>query len=457
MSHKKSLTYYMILLMLFIVPIFYFKTYIGPLPLSVEVITIPILVLVFIWDYINGRIKLNDLPIKWFAIAFGAFLVISIISMVKAVSYGPAVMEIARYLSYVFMFFIVAKVQFTKEQYRNFALSFGAAALLVGLFGVFQYIFNFSLNKAGLYALQEAKGRVDSTLINPNYYAGYLNIVIPSLFLFSVVYFKNKTAQLLMFVFYAIYVVNVILTYTRSAWMTMAAGFILVILIMPKTFVRNFFKPHILLAFIVMLVGVYFMPDVQSRTNSALYAMEELVFKKHSGAVSNGEHADGDNNDEPEVEQSPEDATTNKALVSRVTLWKTGWVMFKDNPILGVGMGNYYVRYKDFVTKYPELDIGYDEYSVHNSYLKVAAETGIFGILAFLMIYVVYYLRLAVLYFRQDTLGKVVAAGLFVGGATFMVQNLSNNLIFIPQLNVIFWILAGLGVAFLHQNQKQVN
>ncbi|RLQ96824.1 O-antigen ligase family protein [Falsibacillus albus] len=453
MSHKNSLTYYTILIMLFVVPLMYFKTYIGPIPVSVEVISIPILVLIFLWDYINGRLQFNTLPIKWFAIAFAAFFIIAVISMVKAVSYGPAVMELARYLSYVFLFFIVAKVDFTKKQYKNFAISFLLAALIVGLFGVLQYVFNYSLNKAGLYALKEAKGRVDSTLINPNYYASYLNIVIPTLFLLAVVYFKNKTAQLLMFAFYGIYVINVILTYTRSAWMTMACGLVLIIIIMPKTFVKKFFKPHVLIAFVVLAVVVYFLPDVQSRTNSAIYAMEELVFKKHATHHNAGDGTDVENNDEQE--QTPEDATTNKAVVSRVTLWKTGWYMFKDNPVLGVGMGNYYVRYKDFTEKYPELDIGYDKYSVHNSYLKVAAETGIFGILAFLFIYIVYYLKIAALYFRQDTLGKVIAAGLFVGGATFMVQNLSNNLIFIPQLNVIFWILAAVGVGFLHKNQEQ--
>ncbi|WP_108668934.1 O-antigen ligase family protein [Peribacillus acanthi] len=459
MNNNKSLTYILILLHLFLVPLAYFKTYLGPIPVSIEIILVPLLVLAVMWEYKKGIIKLNSLSIKPFLIVFSLFFIASIISLVKAESLTPGIMEIGRYLSYVVLFLIVTKVQFTKEQYVSFAKAFGASALIVGLFGIIQYVFNFSLNKAGLYALKDAKGRVDSTLINPNYYSAFLNFVIPSLLLLAVVYFKDKKVQLMLFAFYAIYVINLILTYTRAAWVTMACAFILIIMIMPKRFLRNLTKPHILLSFIVLLVGVYFMPDVQSRTSSAIYAFEKLVFKNSAGHIASGEPGEeGEELSEEEEQEEIDDETTNKAVVSRVTLWKTGYVMYKDNPILGVGMGNYYVRYKDFVTKYKELDIGHEAYSVHNSYLKVAAETGTVGILSFLSIYVTYFLYLARLYFKQNNvLGQVIAAGVFVGSVTYMVQNLSNNLIFIPQLNIIFWLIGGLGIAFLYQNQSQKN
>ncbi|MGG3739376.1 O-antigen ligase family protein [Aeribacillus pallidus] len=454
---KNSLTYYITLIMLAVIPIVYFKTYIGPLPLSAEVVLIPLLVLSFVYDYRKGNIEFNRFNIRSFFIAFLLFLLAAIASLVKAESLSPAVMEIARYLSYVFLFLILVKVKFSKEQYLNFAKAFGIAALIVGLFGIFQYVFNFSLNKAGLYALKEAKGRVDSTLINPNYYSSFLNFVIPTLLLLAVVYFKEKKVQLMFFAFYAIYVINLILTYTRAAWVTMIGGLLLILMIMPKKFIKGFIKPHILLSFIALTIFVYFMPDVQERTHSALYAIEKLVFKNTSSVISGPVFGDDDEGDETtDEEMVEEDETTNRAVVSRVTLWKTGWVMFRDNPVLGVGMGNYYVRYKDFVTKYPELDIGHEAYSVHNSYLKVAAETGTIGLMTFMAIYVLFFLQVAKLYFAQrERLGKVLAAGLFVGAATFMVQNLSNNLMFIPQLNVIFWLVSALVIAFLHQLKEQ--
>ena len=202
------------------------------------------------------------------------------------------------------------------------------------------------------------------------------------------------------------------------------------------------------------------MPDVQSRTASAIYAVQKLIFPnaKAPETAQPDEDPEDMTPEEREAleEEKQEEAISDTAVVSRVTLWKTGLYMYKDNPVIGVGMGNYYTRYKEFVTKYPALDIGHDAYSVHNSYIKVAAETGTVGILSFLSIYITYFIYLIRLYFKQnDELGKIIAAGIFVGSVTFMVQNLSNNLIFIPQLNIIFWLVGGLAIAFLHNNQQR--
>ncbi|ATO37812.1 O-antigen ligase family protein [Geobacillus thermodenitrificans] len=459
MRVRQPFTYYAVLLALFLIPLVSYKMYIGPLPLSAEVVMIPLITLAALVDYRQRRIKLNDFPVRPILLAFIAFLLIAIVSLVKAASLAPAIMELARYLSYVVLFFIVVKVQFTREQYVRFAQSFGLSALLVGVYGIIQYIFDISLNTAGLYALKEAKGRVDSTLVNPNYYASFLNLVIPALLLFAVVYWRDKKVQLLTFAVYAIYVINLVLTYTRAAWVSMLGGLVLVILLMPKTFFKNVIRPHILISFAVLLTIVYFMPDVQSRTYSAVYAMEKIISRHlHSDSTN---HVDGNSSDEdggfldeePDDEEATQDEeTTNRAVVSRVTLWKTGWVMMKENPVIGVGIGNYLVRYKEYVTKYPELYIGHDQYSVHNSYLKVGAETGFLGLIAFVAIYVVYYGYLLRLYFASsDRLGKLITVALIAGSATFIVQNLSNNLIFIPQLNTIFWLISGLAMAFVHQ------
>jgi putative inorganic carbon (hco3(-)) transporter len=461
MRLQNNFTYYAVILSLFFVPLVAYKTYIGPLPLSIEVVTIPLLTVAAVSDYLRKRITLNDLNIWPMLAAFLLFFVIGAISLVKAVSLAPGIMELARHLSYVVLFTIVAKVKFTREQYLNFAKAFGASVAIVGIYGVVQYIFGISLNTAGLYALKEAKGRVDSTLINPNYYASFLNFVIPTLVLLAVVYFKDKRAQLLMFALYGIYVVNLILTYTRAAWVTMACGFILMVMLIPKDFIKNALRPHILLSFVALITIVYFMPDVQSRTTSALYAMEKLVIRNLPFNVASGDNSQGEDGgffeEEPDEEENEQDAaTTNRAVVSRVTLWKTGWVMLKENPVLGVGMGNYLVRYKEYVTKYPELYIGHDQYSVHNSYLKVGAETGFIGLAAFLLVYIVYYLYIIRLYFAaQNRLSKVLVIGLFAGSITFLVQNLSNNLIFIPQLNTVFWLVSGLIIAFLHENKER--
>lgn len=453
MPLRNSLTYYVILLHLFLVPLVYFKAYLGPIPISIEIILIPILVLVALYDYQKNNISLNSFnPIPFLA-AFALFLLISIISLINAVSLMSGVMEMLRYLSYVIMFVIMLKVNFSKEQYISFVKVFFVSTTIVAVYGLFQYVFNFNLNTAGLYALKEAIGRVESTMVNPNYYSAFINLVLPAFLVLTVIVLKNKGYQLLSFAVVGLLVVNMILTYTRVAWLVMFMALALIAIITWRDFFKNFFKPHLLIAFALLSLIVYNMPDFQGRMLSAIYAAENMVF--NTGRTIEeplpGELEPGEDPEEVVI-----DELTEKAMVSRTTLWKTGLYMYRDNPILGVGMGNYLDRYSDYVEKYPELYLGHERYSVHNSFLKVMAETGTIGIISFLLIYIVYYVYTVRFYFNQDLIGKLVIASLFVGSITFMMQNNSNNLIFIPQMNVIFWMLSALAFNFAFGNQKKL-
>ncbi len=79
--------------------------------------------------------------------------------------------------------------------------------------------------------------------------------------------------------------------------------------------------------------------------------------------------------------------------VDRVRIWDwwVGWEMFKDYPVVGVGLGNYklsFVPYKAVFLASPQ-GAGYDFYitraaQAHNEYVQVAAELGSLGILALL-------------------------------------------------------------------------
>ncbi len=71
--------------------------------------------------------------------------------------------------------------------------------------------------------------------------------------------------------------------------------------------------------------------------------------------------------------------------------WWVGWEMFKDSPLVGVGLGNYklnFIPYKAAFFVTPQ-SVGYDFYiaraaQAHNEYVQVAAELGSLGILAIL-------------------------------------------------------------------------
>ncbi|SIS42599.1 O-antigen ligase family protein [Salimicrobium flavidum] len=448
MLKQHSLTFYLTILTIFLVPLIPFRVEIGPIPLSTEVVLIPLLTLSFVYDYWKKNIRLNAFPIKIFLILLGAFAFISVVSLTQAQAPLPGILEIVRFVSYIFLFIIVTKTTFTYREYVTIATTFLMSVLLVVTYGIFSFVVDFNLNKAGLYALTEAWGRVGSTFTNPNYFAGLINFILPAFLFLSILYFTRTRTKLLFFGFFALLVISQIFTYTRSAWFIMALAIIMVLMTMPKRFWNGFKSIPMVIAALLLAISVVNLPDVQERTTSAFFVIESLI---PTGMLQfNSEES-------PDQEQSDAAAankeSTERAVVSRTTLWKTGWVMFKDNPVLGVGAGNYLVRYSDYTEKYPELYVGHDAYSVHNSFLKVASETGIFGLLSFLSIYLylLYFIGKEFLKNRnKNLLNQLLLAGLFIGTGTFLGQNLANNLIFIPQLNVIFWLVTGLTLSYVY-------
>ena len=89
----------------------------------------------------------------------------------------------------------------------------------------------------------------------------------------------------------------------------------------------------------------------------------------------------------------------------RVQIWQRGWNLFLSNPITGVGVTCFpmaigYLR--------EEMDVIPEWQAPHNSYLQVMVETGIFGILVFLLLFFFCYRNFKMIANRrsQDGQGK---------------------------------------------------
>lgn len=66
---------------------------------------------------------------------------------------------------------------------------------------------------------------------------------------------------------------------------------------------------------------------------------------------------------------------------TREELWRAGWAMFKANPILGVGSRSF----GEHAPSYTEISHDNRNKNAHNTYIEVAATSGLTGILSFLL------------------------------------------------------------------------
>ncbi len=72
----------------------------------------------------------------------------------------------------------------------------------------------------------------------------------------------------------------------------------------------------------------------------------------------------------------------NFAIVERMAHWQAGWRMFRAYPLFGVGAGNFNVAYPDFFVAPWASSQGH----AHNYYIHTLAESGIFGLLSYLLL-----------------------------------------------------------------------
>jgi putative inorganic carbon (HCO3(-)) transporter len=147
------------------------------------------------------------------------------------------------------------------------------------------------------------------------------------------------------------------------------------------------------------------------------------------------------------------------AANSRITLAKGALAIIQDNPVIGVGLDNY----AQVSPRFDPIDVAsWNHYTpiVHNIYLLIAAETGLIGLAAFLVFFVILLIQAWRIIDRAPN-DTVWVAGVGILGALValaihsMVDYtlLGSSLVF-----TLFWLLAGLTAALIQRvNYEKLN
>jgi O-antigen ligase len=136
---------------------------------------------------------------------------------------------------------------------------------------------------------------------------------------------------------------------------------------------------------------------------------------------------------------------------SRLNIYIVGLQMVKDNPILGVGLGNFPVRFEDYISQVSSslrnwhgVEPGRDP---HNVYLSVQAELGIIGTILFLAFFRSIFRNLWVYRNRPEGfIGLVLFIFIVVAGSTVTIQ-----------YNKYFWLVLSLAttIPLICKNEQE--
>jgi O-antigen ligase len=131
----------------------------------------------------------------------------------------------------------------------------------------------------------------------------------------------------------------------------------------------------------------------------------------------------------------------NWAILERMAHWQAATGMISDHPWLGVGIGNYPVAYPQYAIGRWRDPLGH----AHNYYLNIAAEAGLVGLGAYLILVVACFVATlhVIRRTRESSWWRAVALGVMGVLTHLSVHNLFDNL-YVHSMNVQLGLVLGL-------------
>ena len=265
-------------------------------------------------------------------------------------------------------------------------------------------------------------------------YGAALAMYLPFAAVFTFNSFLSRKVKIVSLLFFMILLMGFVLSYSRAAWLSMIAALIVVAVIKLK--IR--FQPIFISAISVIVLIVLF----QSRILMYLERNSEessANLTEHISSMSN--------------------ISSDASNLERINRWSSAIRMFKDRPFFGYGPGTYMFQYAPYQLSRERTIISTntaDGGNAHSEYLGPLSESGVLGVLTFLLIiiFVVYtavhtYTRL-----KDKRLKSIVLAAL-TGLVTYYVHGFLNNFLDTDKLSVPFWGFTAMIVAIDIYSRKQ--
>jgi len=361
--------------------------------------------------------------LPWLTFPVLALIVISFFSLIHAVNGRVVIQSLALVVFFFLFYLLLANTVKEKRDVTLILFALLISAFFASLYGLLQYL-GVMRGAHGTHGLNE----IISTMGNRNYLGGFLAyLLIPSVIL--IVRLRSRilravTIILLSFNFGMAMLVNQ--TGTRVA---------------------------LLVAFIALLIGwAIFRPIAPLRKNRAwlIALLLALVFtflvEAPSGPLNSVVGLSADSS------SWIGRIWSQNAGKTRSWDWWVGWEMFKEHPIVGVGLGNYKLNFLPYKAAFLASPQGanYDFYipraaQAHNDYVQVVAELGSLGSLALLALLLAipfsFWIRLRKNTDEFDRFDLLLLAG---GIVVFLVHALVSFPAHLPSSSLVLVLALGL-------------
>jgi len=250
-------------------------------------------------------------------------------------------------------------------------------------------------------------------------YGALIAMYIP--ILFGLLFKKNLRVdiKIIGIFFLLIFTAGIILSYTRAAWVSLAAGIVVYLILV--------FRVRFSIVFAGALVAL-----------AMFFSFQDDIFQK---LEKNRQDSSGDLSEHVE---SISNVASDASNLERINRWMCALRMFEERPIFGWGPGTYMFQYAPFQHS-SEITIISTNFgnlgNSHSEYFGPLAETGILGLLTFLAIIAVFLYKGITLYSKPnlDKELKLLLLMVLVGLVTYLVHGVLNNFLDTDKASIPFW------------------
>ena len=306
--------------------------------------------------YNYGISKLfNQLKYSSLVITYSLYIFICIISYTVAFNKSEALIVLSQYLTFYICFLVIYLISLnTKINYLKLFVALSIISIAIESYGV--------LSTAVDYFLINGNEFARSNILRG--FSGNINIVSYSIaiklpvLLYALFKTNNKLILALLFALLNFSSLIIFMLMSRGAFI--AFMFVLIVIILFKlfsSFKKNYLK--VLLISITVILSFSF-------TETYINQSENNVLAERLGSLNN---------------------TQDASINSRLRYFNDAFLSIKNNPLIGVGIGNW--KFYSILYDYEDMEDYIVPVYVHNDFLHTATEIGIIGLIAFIFIFVI--------------------------------------------------------------------
>lgn len=246
----------------------------------------------------------------------------------------------------------------------------------------------------------------------------------------------KRSYRLLAFIVLAILVTGIIFSYSRAAWISVAAALLTYLL------VRFRIRFYWLLFTLLVGIGLFFMFQYQF--------IDKLEKNKQDSSTDFAEHV-----------QSISNISSDASNLERINRWASAIRLFKERPVFGWGPGTYQFIYAPYQRSKEKTIISTnygDMGNAHSEYIGPMSESGILGMLTFLGIIVTVIITGLRVYRRSKNKEvRLLSLMIMLGLISYYVHGLMNNFLDTDKASVPFWGFTAMLVAMdlYHSGKKE--